>query len=93
MMGALIGGVFGRLPARTSAEGEVTKLPAPAGFKAPIVVAVGLGALPEKDEAFGTLVGLQDLVGDPSQGPGYVCFMKHGARAHPRSLLRLTGRG
>ena len=26
MMGALIGGVFGRLPARTSAEGEVTMI-------------------------------------------------------------------
>ncbi len=34
------------------AEGEVTKLPAPAGFKAPLVVAVGLGAEPEKDAGF-----------------------------------------
>ncbi|MEV0224284.1 leucyl aminopeptidase [Streptomyces sp. NPDC050704] len=33
-------------------EGEVTKLPAPSGFKAPLVLAVGLGALPEKDDAF-----------------------------------------
>ncbi|MGW1156836.1 leucyl aminopeptidase [Streptomyces sp. NPDC002519] len=33
-------------------EGEVTKLPAPAGFKAPVVVAVGLGPAPEKDEAY-----------------------------------------
>ncbi|WP_369270558.1 leucyl aminopeptidase [Streptomyces sp. R11] len=33
----------------TGAEGEVTKLPAPAGFKSPLVVAVGLGAAPEKD--------------------------------------------
>ncbi|MEV7141026.1 leucyl aminopeptidase [Streptomyces tauricus] len=33
-------------------EGEVTKLPAPSGFKAPLVVAVGLGALPEKDGSF-----------------------------------------
>ncbi|MDT9699898.1 leucyl aminopeptidase [Streptomyces sp. P17] len=33
-------------------EGEVTKLPAPAGFKAPLVVAVGLGAEPEKDAEF-----------------------------------------
>ncbi|MFJ8633600.1 leucyl aminopeptidase [Streptomyces sp. NPDC093568] len=33
----------------SGAEGEVTKLPAPAGFKAPLVVAVGLGAEPEKD--------------------------------------------
>ncbi|MGW3171888.1 leucyl aminopeptidase [Streptomyces sp. NPDC001153] len=29
------------------AEGELTKLPAPAGFKAPIVVAVGLGTEPD----------------------------------------------
>ncbi|MET7984009.1 MULTISPECIES: leucyl aminopeptidase [unclassified Streptomyces] len=34
----------------TGSEGEVTKLPAPSGFKAPVVVAVGLGAVPE-DEA------------------------------------------
>ncbi|MGY1501459.1 leucyl aminopeptidase [Streptomyces sp. QTS52] len=44
--------VLGTLGA-SGAEGEVTKLPAPAGFKAPVVVAVGLGALPEKDESFG----------------------------------------
>ncbi|MER7799290.1 leucyl aminopeptidase [Streptomyces parvulus] len=36
----------------SGAEGEVTKLPAPSGFKAPLVVAVGLGARPEKDAAF-----------------------------------------
>ncbi|MFI7497337.1 leucyl aminopeptidase [Streptomyces sp. NPDC049687] len=36
----------------TGAEGEVTKLPAPAGFKAPLVLAVGLGAEPEKDLSF-----------------------------------------
>ncbi|MFB6555323.1 leucyl aminopeptidase [Streptomyces sp. NPDC056405] len=36
----------------TGAEGEVTKLPAPSGFKAPVVVAVGLGAEPEKDADF-----------------------------------------
>ncbi|MEU3981940.1 leucyl aminopeptidase [Streptomyces sp. NPDC026672] len=35
----------------SGAEGEVTKLPAPAGFKAPLVVAVGLGAEPAKDAA------------------------------------------
>ncbi|MGW0914125.1 leucyl aminopeptidase [Streptomyces sp. NPDC002784] len=34
-------------------EGEVTKLPAPSGFKAPLVVAVGLGAEPEKDAGYG----------------------------------------
>ncbi|MGP4051136.1 leucyl aminopeptidase [Streptomyces sp. 2A115] len=33
-------------------EGEVTKLPAPSGFKAPLVLAVGLGAQPEKDGSF-----------------------------------------
>ncbi|WEO97877.1 leucyl aminopeptidase [Streptomyces sp. FXJ1.172] len=32
----------------SGAEGELTKLPAPAGFKAPLVVAVGLGAEPAK---------------------------------------------
>ncbi|WP_395573752.1 leucyl aminopeptidase [Streptomyces sp. BK79] len=36
----------------SGAEGEVTKLPAPAGFKAPVVVAVGLGPEPEKDAGF-----------------------------------------
>ncbi|MFE0420237.1 leucyl aminopeptidase [Streptomyces tendae] len=36
----------------SGAEGEVTKLPAPAGFKAPVVVAVGLGAEPEKEAGF-----------------------------------------
>ncbi|MHC5908358.1 hypothetical protein ACVNF4_31420, partial [Streptomyces sp. S6] len=30
----------------SGAEGETTKLPAPAGFKAPLVLAVGLGAEP-----------------------------------------------
>ncbi|MFI1399019.1 leucyl aminopeptidase [Streptomyces sp. NPDC020681] len=36
----------------TGAEGEVTKLPAPSGIKTPVVLAVGLGAVPEKDEAY-----------------------------------------
>ncbi len=36
----------------SGAEGEVTKLPAPSGFKAPVVVAVGLGSEPEKDAGF-----------------------------------------
>ncbi|MGX1370578.1 leucyl aminopeptidase [Streptomyces canus] len=36
----------------SGAEGEVTKLPAPSGVKAPLVVAVGLGAEPEKDSSF-----------------------------------------
>ncbi|MFI8099767.1 leucyl aminopeptidase [Streptomyces sp. NPDC086023] len=34
------------------AEGEVTKLPAPAGLKVPVVIAVGLGSEPEKNESF-----------------------------------------
>jgi leucyl aminopeptidase len=38
----------------SGAEGEVTKLPAPSGFKAPLVVAVGLGAEPENDGSFGS---------------------------------------
>ncbi|ANW20535.1 leucyl aminopeptidase [Streptomyces clavuligerus] len=36
----------------TGAEGEVTKLPSPEGIKAPVVLAVGLGAAPEEGEAF-----------------------------------------
>ncbi|MFD8573032.1 leucyl aminopeptidase [Streptomyces sp. NPDC059639] len=36
----------------TGAEGEVTKVPAPSGFKAPVVLAVGLGSEPEKDEIY-----------------------------------------
>ncbi|MES9553716.1 leucyl aminopeptidase [Streptomyces sp. NPDC007076] len=34
------------------AEGEVTKLPAPDGLKVPVVIAVGLGSVPEKGEAY-----------------------------------------
>ncbi|MCX5344025.1 leucyl aminopeptidase [Streptomyces atratus] len=36
------------------AEGEVTKLPAPAGLKVPVVIAAGLGSVPEKDAAYDT---------------------------------------
>ncbi|MFE5400985.1 leucyl aminopeptidase [Streptomyces sp. NPDC056580] len=36
----------------SGAEGELTKLPAPGGFKAPLVVAVGLGTEPEKDAGY-----------------------------------------
>ncbi|MER7806396.1 leucyl aminopeptidase [Streptomyces sp900116325] len=36
----------------SGAEGEVTKLPAPAGLKVPVVIAVGLGSVLEKDAAF-----------------------------------------
>ncbi len=36
----------------TGGEGEVTKLPAPDGVKAPLVLLVGLGALAEKGESF-----------------------------------------
>ncbi|MFJ5288810.1 leucyl aminopeptidase [Streptomyces sp. NPDC088348] len=35
----------------TGAEGEATKVPAPAGLKAPVVLAVGLGAVPDKTDA------------------------------------------
>lgn len=38
----------------SGAEGELTKLPAPAGFKTPLVVAVGLGAEDVKEAGFGT---------------------------------------
>ncbi len=37
----------------SGAEGEVTKLPAPSGLKVPVVIAVGLGQVPAKDEAYG----------------------------------------
>ncbi|MFI6461880.1 leucyl aminopeptidase [Streptomyces sp. NPDC050538] len=37
----------------SGAEGEITKLPAPSGFKAPLVLAVGLGTEPEEGEAYG----------------------------------------
>ncbi|MDX3580141.1 leucyl aminopeptidase [Streptomyces sp. FL07-04A] len=36
----------------SGAEGEVTKLPAPAGFRTPLVLAVGLGSEPEKDAGY-----------------------------------------
>ncbi|GHB37682.1 putative cytosol aminopeptidase [Streptomyces cirratus] len=36
----------------SGAEGEVTKLPAPAGLKVPVVLAVGLGSVPEQDESY-----------------------------------------
>ncbi|MEU8776137.1 leucyl aminopeptidase [Streptomyces sp. NPDC048606] len=36
----------------SGAEGEITKLPAPAGLKVPVVLAVGLGTAPEADESF-----------------------------------------
>ncbi|WP_411078678.1 leucyl aminopeptidase [Streptomyces sp. cmx-18-6] len=34
------------------AEGELTKLPAPSGLKAPVVIAVGLGPVPDKEDAY-----------------------------------------
>ncbi|MFC9426144.1 leucyl aminopeptidase [Streptomyces sp. NPDC056987] len=34
-------------------ESEVTKLPAQGGLKAPVVIAVGLGPVPDKDETYG----------------------------------------
>ncbi|MEV7614640.1 leucyl aminopeptidase [Streptomyces sp. NPDC089799] len=36
----------------SGSEGEVTKVPAPAGLKVPVVLAVGLGPLPESDESY-----------------------------------------
>ncbi len=36
----------------SGAEGEVTKLPAPSGLKVPVVIAVGLGQVPAKGEAY-----------------------------------------
>lgn len=36
----------------TGAEGEVTKLPAASGLKAPVVLAVGLGDIPAKDDGY-----------------------------------------
>ncbi|MET9322692.1 leucyl aminopeptidase [Streptomyces sp. NPDC003038] len=36
----------------SGAEGEATKLPAPSGLKVPVVLAVGLGSLPEEDESY-----------------------------------------
>ncbi|MFD8148464.1 leucyl aminopeptidase [Streptomyces sp. NPDC059708] len=36
----------------SGSEGEITKLPSPAGLKAPVVLAVGLGTAPEQDESF-----------------------------------------
>lgn len=36
----------------SGAEGETTKLPAPDGLKVPVVLAVGLGALPDADESY-----------------------------------------
>ncbi|WP_055603460.1 leucyl aminopeptidase [Streptomyces aureus] len=37
----------------SGAEGEATKLPAPAGLKAPVVLAVGLGSAPEDGASYG----------------------------------------
>ncbi|MDQ0984065.1 leucyl aminopeptidase [Streptomyces sp. V2I9] len=36
----------------TGAEGELTKLPAASGLKAPVVVVVGLGPVPDKEDAY-----------------------------------------
>ncbi|MFD3887939.1 leucyl aminopeptidase [Streptomyces microflavus] len=34
------------------AEGELTKLPVPSGLKVPVVIAVGLGTVPDKEDAY-----------------------------------------
>ncbi|MFG2400507.1 leucyl aminopeptidase [Streptomyces lydicus] len=49
--GGKLAGVLETLGA-SGAEGEVTKLPAADGLKAPVVLAVGLGDAPAKDEAY-----------------------------------------
>lgn len=49
--GGKLAGVLETLGA-SGAAGELTKLPAADGLKAPVVVAVGLGAAPEKDGAY-----------------------------------------
>ncbi|MEV8564318.1 leucyl aminopeptidase [Streptomyces sp. NPDC051322] len=36
----------------TGGEGEATKIPSPAGLKAPLVLAVGLGAVPDEGDAY-----------------------------------------
>ncbi|AZM45636.1 leucyl aminopeptidase [Streptomyces sp. WAC 06738] len=51
--GGKLGAVLEALGA-SGGEGEVTKLPAPDGLKAPVVVAVGLGAVPEKGAGYDT---------------------------------------
>lgn len=51
--GGKLGAVLEALGA-SGGEGEVTKLPAPDGLKASLVVAVGLGAKPEKGAAYDT---------------------------------------
>lgn len=51
--GGKLGAVLEALGA-SGGEGEVTKLPAPDGLKAPLVVAVGLGAAPEKGAGYDT---------------------------------------
>ncbi|MFI6643899.1 leucyl aminopeptidase [Streptomyces sp. NPDC050504] len=49
--GGKLAGVLETLGA-SGAEGELTKLPSADGLKAPVVIAVGLGAAPEKDGAY-----------------------------------------
>ncbi|WBB59819.1 leucyl aminopeptidase [Streptomyces sp. WMMC500] len=51
--GGKLGAVLDALGA-SGGEGEVTKLPAPEGLKASLVVAVGLGAVPEKGVGYDT---------------------------------------
>ncbi|MFJ6544376.1 leucyl aminopeptidase [Streptomyces sp. NPDC091385] len=77
----------------SGAEGELTKLPAPAGFEAPLLVAVGLGAEPEAEAGYDaeTLrraagVAARGLAGTgkaafalPVDGPGAVAAIAEGA--------------
>ncbi|RFU83176.1 leucyl aminopeptidase [Streptomyces triticagri] len=50
--GSKLGAVLKSLGA-SGGEGEVTKLPSPDGLQAPVVIAVGLGAVPDKDAESG----------------------------------------
>ncbi|MEU8623953.1 leucyl aminopeptidase [Streptomyces sp. NPDC048669] len=49
--GGKLAGILETLGA-SGAEGELTKLPAPDGLKAPVVIAAGLGPVPEKNGAY-----------------------------------------
>ena len=48
--------------------------------------------MPRITRSCGAAIGLEDLVGDPSQRSGDVSLLQHGARSHPDLLPRLTGR-
>jgi leucyl aminopeptidase len=91
------------------AEGEVTKLPSPAGFRTPVVLAVGLGAVPEKGDNY-TSEALRHAAGCaaralagakkaalalPFDGPGAVGAVAEGALlgAYSFDAYKAAGRG